>query len=422
VLDRARHTVIPSRAVPQVALAQLGARRHYATPVALALHGQLSHLFTDYYVPNARAASAIRDASRWFAPLRRLAGRHAPALRGTAVTSFPTMDLALWYRRGAPRSTCERWMRRGTELCHSVIRHGYHPADAVYAFSSAALELFDDARQRGLMTVLDVATAPYLVEQSLTDEHHRRYPHQVTAVPVDPAGPEYQERQMLEVQRADVVLCASAFVAEAVTATFGNSSPCRIVPLGIALSDRTVAPAPPRPHAGPLRVLFVGDDALRKGLCDLVQALELLGPGVAECRAIGMLQLTESGARWADRHLQRLGRVPRVEMPSHYSWADVVVLPSVSDTFALVVLEAMAASRPVITTTTTGAASALRNGVDGYVLPPNSPDGLAECLRELALDRKRVEAMGDAASEQVAQYSIARYAERLTSILAGAAA
>ena len=83
-------------------------------------------------------------------------------------------------------------------------------------------------------------------------------------------------------------------------------------------------------------------------------------------------------------------------MPAMYRNADVLVLPSLVEGSALVVLEAMASGLPVIVTPNVGA-DAVRDGVEGFVVPIRSPEAVACRLEELASDDSLRVAMGKAA-------------------------
>ena len=65
----------------------------------------------------------------------------------------------------------------------------------------------------------------------------------------------------------------------------------------------------------------------------------------------------------------------------------MLVAPSIEDGFALVVGEALACGVPVITTTATGAADIVVDGVNGYIIEPGSPDAIAACLERLFRNR-----------------------------------
>lgn len=371
---------------PRVLVAQIGARRHYAVPVALHRRGLLEHLFTDLYLPDGAFSRMVRflggRGPRW---LTRVAGRYEPALPPELVTSFPAFGLQYKIRvRGARCSAgkTRAWIWGGQRFCELIVSRGLGRATVVYGYSSAVLELFQHAHAAGIRCVLDHATAPRKYEDALVRAECDRFPGWWTPPPADPAVDQYDERQRQEWRWSDRIVCGSSFVRRAIEEEGGPIKKTVVVPLGL---DRGFTPRAPQFRGQrALRVLFVGDDGLRKGLGDLAAAAALLGSKYVEVRAVGDLRPTETGRRCLERHIALVGPVPRLQMAEQYRWADVVVLPSVSDTFALVILEAMSAGVPVITTPNTGGPDVIRDGVDGFIVPIRSPEAIAEKLEELA--------------------------------------
>jgi len=96
--------------------------------------------------------------------------------------------------------------------------------------------------------------------------------------------------------------------------------------------------------------------------------------------------------------------------------ADFLVLPSVTveEMFGLVVLEAMAAGRPVITTALPSAVREVNlKGVTGLEVPLRDVDALAEALELLSGDPRLRERMGAAGRQRVKeQFTQSRMAER----------
>lgn len=408
---------------PQTIVCQIGSRRHYAVPVALHQAGLLARLYTDLYARRtwrtdllSRVGSAARISS-----LKRWSNRHDNSLPDEKVCAFPLFGwsyksrAALARRRGTLTSV---WMWGGRKFGQLVSRAGFGSASAVYCYTSAALEIFAAAKSRGLTCILDHATAPRRQELDLVREQSHRYPGWARSPDDDPAVDAYTHRQHEEAQLADVIICGSTFVRNLIEDAWGLGEKCVVVPLGL----RTLPTAAPAntPHAGPLRLLFVGDEALRKGIGDLHQAIQRAGRARFEVRALGRFDLSPHGRQLASETMTLLGHVPRSEMEHQYRWADVLVLPSVSDTFGLVVPEAMSHGLPVVTTTHVGAADMIRPGVDGIVIPPHQPEQLAVTLAKLEEDRQLVSNMSAHAAQRVEDFSLEQYAARLVQVIRGA--
>jgi glycosyltransferase involved in cell wall biosynthesis len=142
----------------------------------------------------------------------------------------------------------------------------------------------------------------------------------------------------------------------------------------------------------PLRIICTGNFSRQKGArCWLEMFKE---PGLlGKFRFVGTI--TKDGAKIARSLAQRAefrAKVPQSKLPNEYAWADMFVLPTLQDGFAVVVAQALASGLPVITTTSCGASALVENGLTGWVIPPNRPDVLAERIQWADLHRDELKA------------------------------
>ena len=84
----------------------------------------------------------------------------------------------------------------------------------------------------------------------------------------------------------------------------------------------------------------------------------------------------------------------RRDVPSILSQADLLVLASHSEAFPLVVLEAMAAGKPVVATDCGGPREMVVDGETGFIVPVNSAKGLCDKIVQLGADMKMLQLMG----------------------------
>lgn len=152
----------------------------------------------------------------------------------------------------------------------------------------------------------------------------------------------------------------------------------------------------PIERQGPLRVLFVGNDVVRKGLPTLVEAVAALdGDAVLD---------VVSGDEVEEGEHVRLHRgvtAGSEQLRGLYAEADVFALPTGADAVPWAVLEAMAAGLPVVASDV-GAIPELLGG-SGEVVPPGDAEALAAALRGLS-DPERRRRLGEAARERVHQH------------------
>src|SRR5262249_15471264 len=84
-----------------------------------------------------------------------------------------------------------------------------------------------------------------------------------------------------------------------------------------------------------------------------------------------------------------------------FASADVFVLPGDVDTFGYAILEAMAASLPVVVPRLAAIPEIVEDGVTGLLVPPRDDEALTTALRSLVLDDAARAAMGPAARQRV---------------------
>jgi glycosyltransferase involved in cell wall biosynthesis len=167
--------------------------------------------------------------------------------------------------------------------------------------------------------------------------------------------------------------------------------------------------------------LYVGRLVRAKGVFDLVEAYALLDD---EIRAsVGLVfagdgadraELIERAARITLGTVQFPGFVQREGLPEFYAFADALIFPTHSDTWGLVVNEAMSCGLPAIATSVAGCvADLVQDGWNGFVVPPRDPSHLAAAMARLAGDSALRIEMGSRGRERVKAYSPAAWAEGL---------
>jgi glycosyltransferase involved in cell wall biosynthesis len=98
----------------------------------------------------------------------------------------------------------------------------------------------------------------------------------------------------------------------------------------------------------------------------------------------------------------RLGVLSDAAKRDFFAGIDAFCLPSRTDSFGLVLLEAWANGKPVVVYRAGGPADIVRDGVDGFVVKCGDVAGLRAKLLQLANDRELAERMGEAGRQRVA--------------------
>jgi glycosyltransferase involved in cell wall biosynthesis len=158
-------------------------------------------------------------------------------------------------------------------------------------------------------------------------------------------------------------------------------------------------------------VLFSGKFIPRKAPLLLLEAVSRL----ADRERVTLLMVGDGELRQAvEERARRLlgdrailpGFVNQTKLGAYYRAADIFVLPSLFETWGLVVNEAMHFCLPVVVSSAVGCRPDLvHEGKTGLVFPAGSAEGLAGCLRALLDAPGRARAMGAAAGEHIRGYT-----------------
>jgi D-inositol-3-phosphate glycosyltransferase len=114
-----------------------------------------------------------------------------------------------------------------------------------------------------------------------------------------------------------------------------------------------------------------------------------------------------------------LGKRGQDTLPYYYSAAEVVVMPSLYESFGMVALEAMACGTPVIASEVGGLGYLVQDGLTGYTIPDSEPEALCEKLSLLLGDTQLREKMGLRASEYALDYAWEKIAGQIIQVYKG---
>jgi glycosyltransferase involved in cell wall biosynthesis len=164
-------------------------------------------------------------------------------------------------------------------------------------------------------------------------------------------------------------------------------------------------------NGGPCRLLAVGRLAREKGIDVLLRAAEGLpveillagtGPEEPELR------------RLAGPNTTFLGHVDRDALPALYADADVLVMPSRSEPWGMVLNEAALAGLPLVSTTAAGAAHELiEDGLNGFRVAPDNLEALRDALLRLVEDATFRRAAGRHSRRVAARFTPERWADEV---------
>ena len=375
---------------------QIGAREHYSIPRALFRKEALRLLITDAWAKPSSLLPIGGDRSS------EIGGRWHQELRDAPVISFNwsligfellarARGLTGWHKIMARNEWFQRKaLRRLASYRLSVVGSQV----IVFAYSYAARDIFRFAKQRGWKTVLgQIDPGPF--EEEIVAKEVARVPE--LAPNWRRAPRQYWDNWREECELADRIVVNSEWARTGLLEAGVNGEKLCVIPLAYEMSEgggqgsevRGQRQYPDRFSAQrPLRVLFLGQINLRKGVARLFDAIRLLKNEPIEFQFVGPAQISIPDDIRSNPRVRWFGRVSRGETASFYRRADVLIFPTLSDGFGLTQLEAQAYGLPIIASRDCG--DVVRDGVNGLRLPDLSGESIADALQRCLCEPDRL--------------------------------
>jgi len=274
--------------------------------------------------------------------------------------------------------------------------------DVVYAHEGGALHTFQAAQKLGIKSVYELPSGYWYWERDLSKLEESQNPEFANILPKLGDSEAHMRWKDEELALADCIVVPSHHVRRTLSGIIPNER-IRVVAYG----------APPiRPRleekklrsGRPLQILFAGALHQRKGIGYLIKATEMLGRD-GDLTLIGRRFASNRIVDAACRRARWYDSLPHNNVLDVMTRMDVLVLPSLSEGFGMVVTEALACGLPVIVTTNVGAGDLIQDGREGFIVPITSADAIAEKLAILHKDRDLLRQMSHNAHETAANNS-----------------
>jgi len=295
----------------------------------------------------------------------------------------------------------------------------YQPV--LLSYSYTALEPFRYAKANGWKTVL-VQIDPGPEEEKIVAEEVARVP--TLGRGWQPAPAEYWAFWREECKLVDRIVVNSEWSRKGLMREGIRSEKLSVIPLvyepaevGDQNSDVTqVRSYPARfTNSRPLRVLFLGLINLRKGIARLLEAARILRDQPIEFWLVGPVEIGNANAIGAAGPVKWFGPVTRKQSADFYKSADVFILPTLSDGFAITQLEAQAYGLPVIASKFCG--DVVKSGLNGIVLEEPSAACIAATVRDCVANPGRLQKLA-AASRLDNKFTLPALAQQLQELAA----
>jgi len=396
---------------------QIGAREHYAVPRVLHRNGHLAALYTDFWAGGFVRQMARRTNLKTF---RSLATRFHSELSAAPIISWNARSLAweagLRHQRNGQVYKSFAKIGNAFALCVREAlkqRNDFNPDSIFFSYDTGALETMEWCRERRIRCILNQMD-PNRVEVEMVQEEEKRWPGwsaQSLEVPE-----EYFRRREKEWALADRVVVNSDFCGQALVKQGVPAQKLTVLPLCFEAGNAEPQNNQRNSQNGKskLRILFLGQVILRKGIQYLIEAAKLLENEPVRFDIVGPIGISEAAVTTAPKNMTFHGRATRDQTANWYRQSDVFVLPTLSDGFAITQLEAMSYGLPVVATPCCG--SVVSDGVDGFIVPPRDANTLAKTIQRYSTEPGLLEQQRNAVHAKIRQFTLDRLASNLRSL------
>jgi glycosyltransferase involved in cell wall biosynthesis len=273
------------------------------------------------------------------------------------------------------------------------------PHEAFFGYSSESLELLRHERRNGIRTTV-CQVDPAQFEDDIVAAEEERFPNFLSSAGLTRRfKPEaFQTRLHEEWSEAQIVVVNSRWSAQALVQQGVPKEKIKVIPL-MYEAPRMCAP---RRRCPPLRVLWLGTLCLRKGLPYALEAAKMLTTKPVRFTFAGALDVNPLALNLPDNS-RYIGHVPRSLLPGVYGEHDVLLLPTLSDGFALTQLEAMAHGLPVIATENCG--DVVEEGRSGFLVHDRDSRALVRAIEALLDNPGHLESMSANAQMRARDFS-----------------
>jgi glycosyltransferase involved in cell wall biosynthesis/2-polyprenyl-3-methyl-5-hydroxy-6-metoxy-1,4-benzoquinol methylase len=291
-------------------------------------------------------------------------------------------------------------------------------SDIFVGWADQSLFQLREAKTRGTLTIIERGSTHIQYQHKILDEERKKL-HLDIASNNSYFDAKLEEKQLKEYHEADYIMVPSEFARHSFLERGFKAEKILKVPYGVDLERFNTANTRLPRTTDALRILFIGPIGVQKGIKYLLEGIAALRQNGLKIELTVIGQIEEDFKGWFNSSPLRneitrhISYVANRELPEYFHSADLFCLPSLQEGLALVLAEAMATGLPIVATANTGAAEFVREGIDGFVIPPADVNALTEAIQRCTSDREALSQMGESAAMHIQEFSWDRYGESI---------
>jgi alpha-maltose-1-phosphate synthase len=280
-------------------------------------------------------------------------------------------------------------------------------------------------KSKGGVLVCDVRTEYPDYQFSILEDEY-----QFLGAQYNPPGIMSRERFIAEYDIADYLIVPSSYAKRTFIEAGYPADKLYVIPYGVdrtqffVVDNRDVNKSKYNENNADdkFRVIYVGTILPRKGIRYLIDAFTQLNLKNSELLLVGyideVMKTYIKTVLQKTPNIRHVNNIPKANLFEYYNQASVFVLPSLADSWGLVVLEAMACGLPVIVTENTGSNEAVIDGENGFILPIRNSELIFQKLLYLHENQEKRLEMSKAAINTSTEFTWERYEDLVIAMYA----
>lgn len=365
----------------QYVVVHAGRRDHYQVALALIEKKRLANLFTDLYCPDY-----ITNFEKKF-KLRKITSRQHSSI----ASKYTTNNIDLFFGDLLARRTKNdvekrlRYIRLEKRLseraANYVLHHNLNVLTYSYYWHSFP-SLKEHTTWSGRWIVFQVHPITQQVRNILSVDRD------LTGLKYCPEreeieNPSIVNKYVRSIKKADGIIATSSFTAKGLIDAGVSPEKIKVIPYGAQVQDIKVDFSSPNSkweHFPPLKLLWVGQLAYRKGAHHLFNALRIFPKEKVQLSLVTRSRIPQELKALKPENVQIHLDLSDKEVAEMYRSHHLFVLPSLVEGFGLVYLEALAQGLPILGTFNTGVPDIIQDYKEGFIVSAGSTEDLVNII------------------------------------------
>lgn len=291
--------------------------------------------------------------------------------------------------------------------------------EGIIVYDGVAKRCLDELLRKApdTITIMDVSIAvrpwmQYVYEQDMKKFNHNDFYKEDPALWNDQIMNDIKS----DLSHCQYFLTASSVVKKSLIFCGVNPEQIKILPYGVDVEQ--FAPIEHIEKTDKLTMIFVGQLNRRKGLHHLLPCARELSDKIDIILVGSINPVSDLYREYKDDvNITFTGFVDRDLLKEYYAYADVFVLPSLSEGMSLAGLEAMAFGMPILCSDHSGVNDLVENGVNGYVFQTGNLEDLKNKICWFVKNKEKCSSMGKRSREIALEHTWERYYDDLARII-----